>query len=112
MRSFLLVLCFVAFISKASGQQVYAEFDVESNRVDDIQAIPVGDSLFLTYTDKNIRKSFWVDATGQTAPVYFPHVEHLRFLAIERHDDTTYFYYLKKEDNFLKLYTLKQTPES
>ena len=112
MKSFLLAIGFVCFVGKTHGQQLYAELEVEANKINDLQAFAAGDSLFLTYSDRNTRKSFWIDASGRTHPVFFPNIEGLRFLAVERHHDTTYFYYFKKEDSFLKLYSLKQTSGS
>src|SRR5688572_6417473 len=49
------------------GQQAFAEFDLESNNIDDIQVFELGDSLFVTYTEGGTRqkKGFWFNESGQ-----------------------------------------------
>ncbi|MEX2233103.1 MAG: hypothetical protein WD824_13155 [Cyclobacteriaceae bacterium] len=106
-RCLTVLLCFY-LVNIAYGQGPYAEVKLKSNNIDEIQAFEVHDSVFLTYTDKDIRKAFWINGGGKTTQVYLNHVGEIRICGIQKQPDTTFLYYLKEEDKFLRLYALKQ----
>jgi hypothetical protein len=107
-KYFPMFLC-IASVFGLNAQTPYAEFDLESNNIDDIQAFAVGDSVFLTYFDRNVRKTFWIDEMGKKSQVFMNHVTDIRFCGIQKTADSIFYYYLKEgEDKLLRLYALKQ----
>jgi hypothetical protein len=109
MKRYLPVFLYFSLVNIAHGQETYAELNLESNKIDDIQAFEVGDSVFLTYTDKDVRRTFWIDGSGKTSQVYLTHVGEIRLCGIQKNPDTTFLYYLKEEDQLLRLSVLKQS---
>ena len=93
---------------QARGQEPYAELKVEGNKPNDIQAFEVRDSLFLTYTENDVRKAFWIDRTGKINPVFFNPGKDESFCGIQKDRDTTFLYFLKEKNNAMQLSTLKQ----
>ena len=103
--SFLLCFCFV---HASYSQQLYAELNLESGKIEDIQAFEAQDSIFLTYLDKDIMKAFWIDRRGTKSQVYLTHVGDVRLCGIEKESDTIFYYYLKEEKKRLELHALRQ----
>ena len=105
----LLIFFCIASVFVLNAQTPYTEFDLESNNIDDIQAFAVGDSVFLTYFDQNVRKTFWIDGVGKKSQLFMNHVPDIRFCGIQKTADSIFYYYLKEgEDKLLRLNALKQ----
>ena len=109
MKKSLPVLAGLCFFQLAFGQSPYAEINLASNVIRDIQAFEVHDSVFLTYTEKDVRRAFWIDAGGKTNQVYLGYADDIHLCGIQKYADTTFFYYLKEEDKVLLLSSLKQS---
>lgn len=108
MNRYLLLVSAFFLLNVGHGQEPYAEFQIESNKIHDLQAFEVHDSVFLTYTDKDVRRAFWIDGQGKANQVYLNHVAGARICGIQKQPDTTFIYYLKEEDRLLRLFSLKQ----
>jgi hypothetical protein len=100
-------LCFW-LVTSTHGQTPYADFKLESNKISDIQAFEVHDGVFLTYTDNDIRRAFWIDGVGKKSQVFLNHIPDIRLCGIEKETDTTFLYYLKEENKALRLYAFQQ----
>jgi len=108
-RKYLPIFLCIASVFDLNAQTPYTEFDLESNNIDDIQAFAVGDSVFLTYFDRNVRKTFWIDGAGKKSQLFMNHVPDIRFCGIQKTADSIFYYYLKEgEDKLLRLNALKQ----
>jgi hypothetical protein len=67
-RSVILFM-FLCLFTPAYSQTVLADFDLESARVDGIQAFPVHDSVFLSFVDRRERKTYWINKAGNKSKV-------------------------------------------
>lgn len=109
MRRFLiLLLCF--WVANASySQSPYAELALESNNIKDIQAFEVRDSIFLTFSEKQVRKCYWIDGSGTTHAIFLNSAFDFRICGIQKEGDTTFIYYVKEElDRVLRIHVFKQ----
>ena len=66
MKNLLIVLTIcIAPPLRAHSQALLTEFNLESNRVDDIQAFPLGDSVFVSFSEPHTKRTYWVNADGE-----------------------------------------------
>jgi hypothetical protein len=93
-----LIVLAVALFSNLLAQTPFAEFNLESNNIDDVQAFEVGDSVFLTFTESkasvSTKKGFWIIDQQVQNEMALNHIAGLPFCGIIRNDGKVFYYYL------------------
>jgi hypothetical protein len=106
----ILALGFIAL----QAQTPFAEFSLERNNIDHIQAFAVGDSVFFTYTDKNpdnatrLKKGYWIDSSGAASRVEINSLEGSLLCGVTKQGGKIFYYYLSKNTGGLHLKMLEQ----
>lgn len=90
---------FMVTITGARSQTVVAEFDLESNRVADIQAFPLGDSIFVSFSERDVKKTYWVNRKGEKREVHSLIPANAPIIGIQQRADRILYYYFLTEIN-------------
>ena len=114
MKNLLIVLTIcIAPPLRAHSQALLTEFNLESNRVDDIQAFPLGDSVFVSFSEPHTKRTYWVNADGEKREISMRIPPKASIIGVTADaDHTLYYYYLNEINEQMVIEVMNQPVET
>jgi hypothetical protein len=99
----------VPLFTVSYSQTVIAEFDLAQGSIDGIQAFPFGDSILLSFSHRDVKKSYWINKEGEKSELKMIIRPGAPLVGIKLHaDGTLYYYYLNDIEGQLVLQAFEQ----
>lgn len=107
------LMVLLPLFTSSFGQTVITEFDLQGGHVGGIQAFPVSDSIFLSFSHRQQKKTYWVNNKGKQREINMKVAPNALIVGIKvQGDRTLYYYYLNDINGQLVLQAMHQTDGS
>ena len=107
-----LLFVFAICWQNLNGQTVLAEFELATNNIDYIQTFELKDSIFLSFAERDVKRSYWITSEGNKAEISLQIPSRFPIGGIVQEGDKMYYYYFDAPNDNLILKVLEQSTES
>jgi hypothetical protein len=107
MRLIIISILFFNSLFNLYGQKDFAKIELVNGIIENIQAFPVGDSIFFSYLTKQFKGDFikagWIYPNGTIDGFDFNEIRGKNLLEISRRSNDHFFYYSGPKKNLVKI---------